>query len=164
MQTYPNDPHIDYRWPGGKSALSPKGSLQMYTLGTSLRRRYYRLLPSDGFYAAESMEIMSSPRERTLMSSQSFLAGFMPPPTDRNLLPIPWQPIAIHSIPAHLDHVSRKCVWLRIQVNLISFLIFSWFCKRMCARSTTKYTQTWWVIHRPICETFIEPMPNGLHI
>lgn len=125
MQTYPNDPHIDYSWPGGKSALSPKGSLQMYTLGENLRRRYHRLLPSDDFYAAECMEVMSSPRERTLMSSQSFLAGFIPPPIERNLLPISWQPIAIHSLPAQLDNVSRKCLGLWIRVNFIAFFSFA---------------------------------------
>lgn len=127
MSTYPNDPHINYKWPGGKGALSPKGSFQMYTLGKTLRRRYHRLFPSDDFYTAETMQVLSSPRERTLMSSQSFLAGFMPPSNDRNRLPILWQPIAIHSLPQDMDNVCiRNCVrhWARQQTNIQFFFCF----------------------------------------
>lgn len=108
METYPNDPYINYTWPGGKGSLSPDGSLQMYTLGRTLRRRYYRLFPPDGLYSGEQMNIWSSSTERTLMSCQSFLAGFMPPLATQNPLPIVWQPISIHSIPNDVDNVSKR--------------------------------------------------------
>lgn len=79
----------------------------MYTLGQSLRKRYYRLLPSDGVYAAEMIHVISSAVERTQMSAQSLLAGLMPPPSNRNLLPISWQPIPIHPIPREVDNVCK---------------------------------------------------------
>lgn len=121
METYPNDPHINYEWPGGMAALTPKGSFQLYTLGRTLRQRYYRLLPTNGFYTAKTMQILSSPRERTLMSSQSFLAGFLPPLVDQNPLPISWQPIAIQSMPRELDYVS---VHRKIVIYLTNFSCF----------------------------------------
>lgn len=79
----------------------------MYTLGQSLRGRYYRLLPSDGVYSAEKIHVISSAVERTQMSAQSLLAGFMPPPSDRNPLLISWQPIPVHIIPLEVDNVRK---------------------------------------------------------
>lgn len=107
-RSYPNDPHINYKWPGGHGALLPEGSLQMFTLGKTLRNRYAKLLPSDGVYTPERILVMSSAVDRAQMSSQSLLAGFMPPPSDRNPLPISWQPIPVHQIPQKLDDVSKQ--------------------------------------------------------
>lgn len=84
-----------------------KGSSQMYTLGRALRRRYIKLLPADGVYTPERMHVMSSAVERAQISAQSLLAGFMPPPIDRNALPISWQPIPIYAIPQKSDNVSE---------------------------------------------------------
>lgn len=80
----------------------------MYALGKTLRKRYGRLLPSDGIYTAEKMHVMSSALERTQMSGQSLLAGLMPPLSDRNALPIQWQPVPIHSIPKQVDNVYKR--------------------------------------------------------
>lgn len=77
----------------------------MYNLGTNLRLRYYRLLPSNGLYTKENMFVLSSAAERCLMSAQSFLAGFLPPLTNQNNLPIIWQPVAINSVPRDRDNV-----------------------------------------------------------
>lgn len=84
-----------------------KGSIQMYTLGKALRERYSKLLPSDSVYTREKMHVTSSAVERAQSSVQSLLAGFMPPPSDRNPLPISWQPIPIEVIPRETDNVSK---------------------------------------------------------
>lgn len=105
IQSYPNDPHKDYRWPGGFGALSPKGSLQLYNLGKHLRSRYERLLPSDGFYSEDNMRVLSSYAERCIMSVQSLLAGLMPPDEVGNPLPMPWQPVAVNVLKGAEDYV-----------------------------------------------------------
>lgn len=78
----------------------------MYNLGKNLRMRYYKLIPSNGLYTKESIQVLSSARERCLMSGASFLAGFMPPLESHNQLPISWQPIPINGIPRHKDIVN----------------------------------------------------------
>lgn len=77
----------------------------MYHLGRNLHTRYYRLLPKDGLYSKEEILVQSSASERCVMSVQSFLAAFMPPLENRNPLPIPWQPISIHTAPRLNDYV-----------------------------------------------------------
>lgn len=85
-----------------------KGALQLYNLGQILRERYLRLMPSNGFYSANDMYVSSSVSERCLMSAQSFLAGLLPPPTsDQHKLPLPWQPVAINSMPRNRDRVDK---------------------------------------------------------
>ncbi|XP_055384870.1 lysosomal acid phosphatase [Condylostylus longicornis] len=101
-ELYPKDPHSSYEWPGGLGALTQKGSLQMYNLGKNLKLRYYRLLPKNSLYSKQEMYVHSSAAERCLMSAQSLLAGFLPPLEHQNILPIPWQPIAIN-LTARLD-------------------------------------------------------------
>lgn len=103
---YPNDPYLHNEFPGGLGALTEKGSNQMYNLGKNLRLRYYRLLPSNGLYSQNDMNIRSSYAERCIMSAQSFMAGFLPPLDSHNPLPIPWQPIGITVIPRSEDIVS----------------------------------------------------------
>lgn len=78
----------------------------MYNLGKNLRQRYYKLLPENSLYTKENMHVLSSYRERCIMSALSFLAGFMPPLENRHKLPIPWQPIPISSLPREQDYVS----------------------------------------------------------
>lgn len=40
------------------------------------------------------------------MSAQSVLAGLMPPLENNNVLPIPWQPVAINTLARNDDIVS----------------------------------------------------------
>ncbi|ALC47824.1 CG6656, partial [Drosophila busckii] len=95
---YPNDPHAAHDWHEGLGALTPKGSLQSYNLGKNLRMRYYRLLPANSIYTQQQVHVLSSAAERCVMSAQSVLAGLMPPLENNNVLPIPWQPVAINTL------------------------------------------------------------------
>ncbi|XP_031618760.1 lysosomal acid phosphatase isoform X2 [Contarinia nasturtii] len=105
---YPNDPHLNYSWLGGFGALTLKGAFQGYTLGTKLRNRYIKLLPSNGFYTTKEMYVLSSAAERCLMTAQTFLAGFLPPPNGHQL-PIKWQPVAVNSVSRDRDRlISQK--------------------------------------------------------
>lgn len=83
------------------------GSLQMYNLGSKLRQRYLRLIPSDSLYSPDHMFAMSSGAERCIMSGQSFFAGFLPPSAEVNNLPIVWQPVPITIIPRDRDDVTN---------------------------------------------------------
>lgn len=94
------------KWAGGLGALSPIGSVQMFTLGKHLRQKYFHLLPRDGLYSKDNMQIISSAEDRCITSVESFLASFMPPPPLKNPLEIAWQPVAITTIPAERDNVS----------------------------------------------------------
>lgn len=51
------------------------------------------------------MRVLSSHAERCIMSVQCLLAGLMPPDEAENLLPIPWQPVAVNVIPSEVDYV-----------------------------------------------------------
>lgn len=68
------------------------GSRQLYENGILLRLKYYDLFPKDGFFRLSNMQILTSVPERTMMSLQSFMAGFFPPPLADLTLPIYWQP------------------------------------------------------------------------
>lgn len=102
-ESYPNDPYLNYNWPGGWGALNKKGSKQMYDLGKNLHLRYYRLQPPDGLYSKEDIKVTSSAAERAVMSAQSFLASFMPPLENDNPLPILWQPVAVNVLAREQD-------------------------------------------------------------
>lgn len=84
-------------------ALTENGSLHVYNLGRNARLRYYRLFPPNGQYSQNDILIQSSAAERCIMSVQSFMAGFMPPLENRNMLPIQWQPFGMHIIPRKED-------------------------------------------------------------
>lgn len=84
----------------------------MYNLGDNLRHRYLKLMPSNGFYSSKMIKVKSSWMDRTISSALSFLAGLMPPLDKRNILPIPWQPVPVHSIPRSQDDLiaqKRAC-------------------------------------------------------
>ncbi|TDG50451.1 hypothetical protein AWZ03_003040 [Drosophila navojoa] len=100
---YPNDPHAAHDWQEGLGALTQKGSLQSYKLGQNLRMRYYRLLPSNSIYTQQQVHVLSSAAERCVMSAQSVLAGLMPPLDNNNVLPIPWQPVAVNTLARNDD-------------------------------------------------------------
>lgn len=80
----------------------------MLNLGKNLKSRYYRLQPSNGRYTKESIYVVSSAAERCIMSAASFMAGFLPPLDNRNVLPIPWQPVPINTIPRDRDHILAQ--------------------------------------------------------
>lgn len=64
----------------------------MYDTGALLRLKYSHLFPDNGYFRLRNMRIMTSVPERTMMSLQSFMAGFFPPPLLDSTLPIWWQP------------------------------------------------------------------------
>lgn len=66
--------------------------MDLYENGVMLRAKYYHLLPSDGFFRTSNMRIITSVPDRCIMSLQSFMAGFFPPPVLDMTLPIYWQP------------------------------------------------------------------------
>lgn len=105
--TYPKDPYAGVTWPGGEGTLTQKGSRLMYDHGQRLRLKYSRLVKGDGLYAYSNINIRSSASERAIMSAQSFMAGFLPPMTANNMLPISWQPIAVTSISAERDNLIQ---------------------------------------------------------
>lgn len=109
IQIYPYDDYAGYPWPGGLSSLSIRGAQQMYTLGSTMRPTYAHLLPSNGRYAYENMQVMSSAPERAIMSAQYFVAGFMPPPpSNANGLPSNWQAVPVHYKETTDDDVIRR--------------------------------------------------------
>lgn len=84
----------------------------MFILGKSLRHRYLKLMPKNGFYSKKFIQVKASWMDRTINSALSFLAGFMPPLENSNPLPIPWQPVPVVTIPRDRDDLiaqKRAC-------------------------------------------------------
>lgn len=102
--TYPNDPHANYKWEGGLGHLTNRGKLQMFTLGQNLRTLYKDFLPK--YYWPVEVNFTSSYSERCLMSAELVGAGMFPPEDfqvwNSDLL---WQPIPIHYLPRNLDNL-----------------------------------------------------------
>ncbi|XP_072382551.1 prostatic acid phosphatase-like [Diabrotica undecimpunctata] len=100
--TFPNDPYINYSWPGGWGQLTNNGKLQMYDLGKSIRTEYKNFIP-DVFWHKD-VNITSSYSERCRMSGQLFLSGLYPPVGSQiwneELL---WQPVAVRYLPRTED-------------------------------------------------------------
>lgn len=75
---------------------------QQYELGKFLLRRYGHFL---GTYSPEKVSAISSGFDRTINSANLVLAAMFPPKGmqiwNENL---PWQPIAVHSIPDQIDY------------------------------------------------------------
>ncbi|MBP7635135.1 histidine-type phosphatase [Candidatus Ozemobacteraceae bacterium] len=101
-----NSKVITYEWPDGIGELTPEGMYQEYQLGKKFRERYvdtFKLLPQE--YRANSMYVLSTSSNRTVMSAQSFLAGLYPDGTGPRLgngfraLPNLRQPIPVMTIP-----------------------------------------------------------------
>ncbi|KAG5669051.1 hypothetical protein PVAND_016952 [Polypedilum vanderplanki] len=107
-KTYRKDFYLNEVQNHDPGSLTNYGSLQMYNLGKNLRHRYLKLLPQNGFYTNKVISVKSSWKDRTIMSAQSFLAGFMPPLDNKNPLPIPWQPIPIYTIPRNIDDLIAQ--------------------------------------------------------
>ncbi|KAG4071333.1 hypothetical protein HA402_004037 [Bradysia odoriphaga] len=109
---YPNDPYKDeIHWPEGFGQLTNVGKQQLYRLGLYLRRRYDNLI--DKKYSYKDIHVQSTDFCRTIMSAQACLAGlYRPAEEDKLAEDINWQPIPVHTIPTHLDHVlvtGKKC-------------------------------------------------------
>lgn len=84
------------------------GKERMYNLGKWFRDRYKNFdLVVDG-YKHDRLLMNSSSKDRTLMSAELVLAGFMPPKPDEIWTSddLQWQPIPVHNVPLNLDQVS----------------------------------------------------------
>lgn len=79
--------------------------------------RYARLLPSDGVYTKENMKVTSSDTERCVMSSQSLLAGLMPPEDCEDCFSTPWQPVPVRTAPFDEDNVRIKQQYIGLNEN-----------------------------------------------
>lgn len=106
-------------------SVTQKGLGRLYTLGANLRNRYYKLLPSNGFYAADKLRVDSSPYERCLMSTQSILSALLPPPATGNGLPISWQPVAVNAL--SMDNIVRTFIHLQSELPKINVKLFQIF-------------------------------------
>lgn len=139
----------------------------MFEAGSNLRARYYRLIPSDGYYTKDAIYVSSSFAERCQMSAQSLLAGFMPPLETLNPLPIRWQPIPVNSLPKERDNVMPFESYCRIElIQLISLgrAVFSSSPKRCRAPSTTTFLEKCSRTHRKICANSMKNMRNCMRI
>lgn len=105
VNPYPLDPYRNASyWTTGWGQLTTVGMQQHYELGLWLRQRYISLLKND--YSKADLYVQSTDVDRTLMSAESNLAGLFPPRGSRMFEPgLKWQPIPIHTIPEHLDHL-----------------------------------------------------------
>lgn len=79
----------------------------MYEFGLFLRRRYGGFISSK--YSAAETYVISSIRNRCLMSAELVLAGLYPPDGIQIWnQDLPWQPIPVHSIPTPCDDVRES--------------------------------------------------------
>ncbi|HOT28913.1 MAG TPA: histidine phosphatase family protein [Candidatus Ozemobacteraceae bacterium] len=101
-----NSTTVTYEWPDGIGELTPEGMNQEYQLGKRFRERYvdtFKLLPPT--YRPNSLYVLSTSANRTVMSAQSFLAGLYPDGTGPRLgngfraLPNLRQPVPVMTIP-----------------------------------------------------------------
>lgn len=108
--TYENDPHKNHSWLGGLGALTNKGKIQMYELGTNLRKRYQKFFEKENFQT-NLIYIRSSDFERTMMSASVFMTGFYPPTKQTKWHPdLDWTPAAIHVIDRKFDNLMFQVV------------------------------------------------------
>lgn len=110
--TFLKDLHKNFPWKGGYGAVTPLGIVQMYQLGEKIRSMY----PDFKFksYSQEDMLIRSSTKDRTIVSGQAFMAGFLPPSSNHSFLPIHWQPTGLISVSKVEDN----------------FINFQWICPK----------------------------------
>lgn len=91
-----------------RGQLTNIGEKQQFELGNFLRERYDGFL--DRFYSPHEIFVMSSDRDRTIMSAQVNLAAlYKPPNISQNWNPLlPWTPVPIRTIPREEDKVKLK--------------------------------------------------------
>lgn len=85
-------------------------------MGLFLRRRYSKFL-KNGTYSVDQITIQASDYDRTINSANLVLAGLFPPkPNQVWNYNLPWQPIAVHSIPKSIDYyinADHACIrWI----------------------------------------------------
>lgn len=122
-------------------------------MGKHLRSRYIKLLPADGYYSKENMRVQSSHLERCLMSAQSLLAGLVQTGST-NLLPIPWQPVAVNMIPVDKDYVRNFEIKCSEKLYNNHFTLFRRSTNSAChAQSTMQCMKNYSMIqiHKRIC-------------
>ncbi|KAG8288081.1 hypothetical protein J6590_023447 [Homalodisca vitripennis] len=107
--TYPSCPYQmnDTKfWPYGPKELTELGRIRMYNLGKQFRSMYSGFLGD--IYRPGEFQAYSTSTQRTLESTELFLAGLFPPTGfqvwNRNLL---WQPIPIYPNPRDRNSMVR---------------------------------------------------------
>ncbi|XP_043478896.1 venom acid phosphatase Acph-1-like [Leptopilina heterotoma] len=110
-ETYPKDPFANETYfPMGYGALTNKGKLRAFELGTFLRRRYNQFLGTT--YIPEDIYARSTQIDRAQMTLLLVLAALYPPDALQKWEPtLNWQPIPITYEKADDDVLlfARKC-------------------------------------------------------
>ncbi|CAH1980320.1 unnamed protein product [Acanthoscelides obtectus] len=110
--SFPKDKYFNITYfPEGLGQLINSGKLRSYQLGTYIRQRYNTFISQK--YKPQEIYVISSDRDRSLMSAEAMLAALYPPvPEDRFLGNLLWQPIPVHSVQDKYDNFIRmtaKC-------------------------------------------------------
>lgn len=107
--------HIIYRHghseTEGAKQITNEGKRVLYRSGQYFHRRYSHILGPE--YSPDKIYVLSTNKDRSIMSAQASLAGFFVPIGDqvwnRGLL---WQPIPVHTVSKHEDiilHGDKPC-------------------------------------------------------
>uniref|UniRef100_A0A452HPV2 acid phosphatase n=1 Tax=Gopherus agassizii TaxID=38772 RepID=A0A452HPV2_9SAUR len=103
VENFPTGLHKESEWPQGFGQLTKIGMQQQYELGQYTRKRYSNFL--NATYNRHEIFIQSTDYDRTIMSTQVYLAGLFPPVGNQIWNPqILWQPIPVHTVPVSEDH------------------------------------------------------------
>ncbi|KAI6170137.1 hypothetical protein M3Y98_01208300 [Aphelenchoides besseyi] len=102
---YPNDKNGEDKWPRGYNQLTNEGMRQLKALGQFFRHRYAGHFLNQTYNVKEVnrgqlllIAVLSSDKERALVSAQSMLYGLFPPAShERFEEHLPWHPIPVHS-------------------------------------------------------------------
>ncbi|KAM7176663.1 prostatic acid phosphatase-like [Macrochelys suwanniensis] len=104
VENFPTGLHKESEWPQGFGQLTKIGMQQQYELGQYVRKRYSNFL--NATYNRHEIVIQSTDYDRTIMSTQVYLAGLFPPVGNQIWNPqILWQPIPVHTVPVSQDHM-----------------------------------------------------------
>ncbi|CAG9834279.1 unnamed protein product [Diabrotica balteata] len=105
-KTFKSDPYNDKFfdiWPEGLGHLTNLGKRQQFALGQWYRKYYKDFIPEK--YDPNFLRVVSSDKDRCIMSAAANLAALFPPKEEQiwnsNLL---WQPIPIHTTPEIKDY------------------------------------------------------------
>ncbi|KAI6224006.1 Testicular acid phosphatase-like protein [Aphelenchoides besseyi] len=94
---YPNDKNGEDKWTRGWNQLTNDGMRQLKDLGQFFRHRYAGHF-LNRTYNVKEIAVLSSDKERALVSAQSMLYGLFPPAShERFEEHLPWHPIPVHS-------------------------------------------------------------------
>lgn len=118
-ETYPNDPHKNFKWPDGFWQLSNRGKQQLHSLGISLRQKYRKFLPEA--YHSNDLWTISSYADRCHMSAQLVQLGLYPPSGDQIWNPdVIWQPIPVQTLAREQDSlvaIKKPCAKFNIELK-----------------------------------------------